>query len=337
MSTLYLVQQGTTVRREQARFVIESKRSQREQPIEVPIREVDQLLLFGNIHLTTAALSACLDEQVPILFLTQSGRYKGHLWSAEQTNLASEVAQFGQYQNAEFQLETARSIVRGKLLNSKQLLLRLNRKHRSQKVTTAIAGMSADLRAVKQVDNLESLRGYEGVAASRYFSALGQLITNPEFEFDHRARRPPTDPINSLLSFGYSLLFNNVLSLILTEGLHPYLGNLHRNERSEPHLAFDLMEEFRSAIVDSLVLGLVNRRMLKPEDFQDPNAEGGVYLIDLARRSFLRQFEERMGMLVSHPSVKHQVSYRYAIQLQIRRYRRCLMESESYVPFLRAV
>ncbi len=294
-------------------------------------------MLFGNIHLTTAAISACLEGQVPILFLTQTGQYKGHLWSAEQTNLASEVAQFSQYGSAEFQLEAARSIVRGKLLNSKQLLLRLNRKHRSERVATAIAGIGADLRAVKQVDNLDSLRGYEGVAASRYFSALGQLITNAEFHFCHRNRRPPLDRFNSLLSFGYTLLFNNVLSLILAEGLHPYLGNLHRNERSEAHLAFDLMEEFRSAIVDSLVLGLVNRRMVKPDDFQEPTAEGGVYLTDLARRSFLKHFEERMEMLVSHPSVKHQVSYRYAIQLQIRRYRRCLTDSESYVPFLRAV
>ena len=249
MSTLYLVQQGTMVRKEQTRFVIQPRAQDQQEPLSIPIREVEQLLVFGNIHLSTAAISTCLESQVPVVFLTQSGRYKGHLWSAEQTNLASELAQFRQYHNAEFQIEMARSLIRGKLLNSKQFLLRLNRKRKLDTVAAAIAGINQDLRAIATVNNLDALRGYEGTAASRYFSAFGQLITNSDFQFEHRNRRPPTDPINSMLSFGYTLLFNNVLSLILTEGLHPYLGNLHRNDRTEPHLAFDLMEEFRSPIV----------------------------------------------------------------------------------------
>jgi CRISP-associated protein Cas1 len=153
--------------------------------------------------------------------------------------------------------------------------------------------------------------------------------------FGGRNRRPPTDPVNSMLSFGYTLLFNNVLSL--TEGLHPYLGNLHRNDRTEPHLAFDLVEEFRSAIVDSLVMTLLNQGAVKPDDFQAPDAEGGVYLTDSGRRLFLKQFEARMEAEVSHPSVQSRVPYRYAIQLQIRRYLRCVMSSEAYMPFLRAV
>ncbi len=337
MSTLYLVQQGTTVRKVQSRFVIQPTEQSEQASLSVPIRDVDRLLVFGNIHLTTSAISSCLESHVPVMFLTQTGRYKGHLWSAEQTRFTSEIAQFSQYQNAEFQLEMARSIVRGKLLNSKQFLLRLNRKRKLEAVTTAIAGLNRDLNAIAQVDNLESLRGYEGIAASRYFSAFGALITGSEFRFEGRNRRPPTDPVNSMLSFGYTLLFNNVLSLILTEGLHPYLGNLHRSDRAEPHLAFDLMEEFRSAIVDSLVMTLVNRRMVKPDDFQAPDSEGGVYLTDAARRSFLKQFETRMETQVSHPRVQDRVSYRYAIQLQIRQYQRCVMNAGQYVPFLRAV
>lgn len=338
MSTLYLVQQGTTVRKEQAQFVIQPReQSQLSQPIVVPIRDVEQMLVFGHVHLTTAAISTCLEAQVPVIFLTQSGRYKGHLWSAEHSRLAAEVAQFNRYGDAAFQLETARSIVRGKLLNAKQFLLRLNRNRKLDSVATAIAGMNTDLKAIKQVESLDRLRGFEGSAASRYFPAFGQLITNSEFEFVHRQRRPPTDPINSMLSFGYTLLFNNVLSLILAEGLHPYLGNLHRSDRAEPHLAFDLMEEFRSVIVDSLILSLTNRRMVRSNDFCNPDAEGGVYLTDAARRQFLKQFEARMETQIRHPDVQHPVSYRYAIQLQVRRYKRCVTDVQPYVPFLRAV
>ncbi|WP_448597852.1 CRISPR-associated endonuclease Cas1 [Thermoleptolyngbya sp.] len=103
-----------------------------------------------------------------------------------------------------------------------------------------------------------------------YFTALGQLITHPGFSLTERNRRPPKDPVNSLLSFGYTLLFNNVLSLILAEGLNPYLGNLHRSDRKQPHLAFDLMEEWRSPIVDSLVMVLINKKILRPTDFTFP-------------------------------------------------------------------
>ncbi|KAM3096085.1 CRISPR-associated endonuclease Cas1 [Phormidesmis sp. 146-12] len=140
-----------------------------------------------------------------------------------------------------------------------------------------------------------------------------------------------------MLSFGYTLLFNNVMSLILAEGLNPYLGNLHRSERKEPHLAFDLMEEFRSPIVDSLVIWLVNKSVLRPTDFTYPNAEGGVYLEEAARRVFLKHFENRISEGTSHPDVQGQVSFRRAIELQVKRYKRCLTESVPYQPFLRTM
>lgn len=345
MSSLYLVHQGATLRKEQERFVVEPQQKIKAgdlqpellhlSPVRVPIKEVEQVLVFGNIHLSTAAISTCLEEQVPVVFLSQNGRYKGHLWSAECCNLAVESAQFDCRHDEIFQLEMARSIVWGKLMNSRQLLLRLNRKRQVTAVEGAIAGIDRDLEAVTKVAQVESLRGYEGAAAARYFPALGQLLTNPNFSLTERSRRPPKDAVNSLLSFGYTLLFNNVLSLLLTEGLNPYLGNLHRSERNDPHLAFDLMEEFRSPVVDTLVVTLINQQVLKPEDFS--GSEGGIYLTNAARRLFLRRFEERMGELVAHLSVQGQVSYRRAMQLQIQQYKRCLLDGVRYESFLRAV
>ena len=140
-----------------------------------------------------------------------------------------------------------------------------------------------------------------------------------------------------MLSFGYTLLYNNVLSLILAEGLNPYLGNLHRSDRKETHLAFDLMEEFRSPVVDTLVMTLVNKQTLKPTDFTWFDQDGGVYLTDMPRRIFLRAFEDRINELVSHSDVQATVSYRRAIQLQIQRYKKCLLGEISYEAFLRAV
>jgi CRISPR-associated endonuclease Cas1 len=262
----------------------------------------------------------------------------GHLWSAVQFDLATQAAQFRRFEDVTFQFEMAQSLVKGKLWNLKQQLLKLRRQRDLPNVSDAIAGIDRDWQAVDQASSevgLNVLRGYEGSAAARYFPALGQLITNPGFSLTGRSRRPPTDPTNSLLSFGYTLLFNNVMSLILVEGLNPYLGNLHRSERNDPQLAFDLMEEWRSPIVDSLVLKLINQKVLRPTDFTFPDQDGGVYLEEKGRRIFLKHFEERLSALMSHPDVGKQVSYRRAIQLQIQRYKRCLVNDLPYQPFRR--
>ena len=334
MSTIYLVQQGGVVTKKQSRFQIKVADEPQQ---DIPVREISKLLLYGNIHLTTPVISTCLYEQIPVFFLSQSGKYKGHLWSAQSGELTAELAQFERHTDSDFRLEMARSIVKGKLLNSKQLLLRLNRKRRCDQVADAIEGIGSDLRAVDASPEVDQLRGYEGSAAARYFPAMGRLIQPEDFVLLRRSRRPPTDPINALLSFGYTLLYNNVLSLILVEGLNPYLGNLHRSERKETHLAFDLMEAFRSPVIDSMVLRLVNQRIIKLEDFQPLADDGGVYLNDGARRVFLRQFEARMDSLTTYGNRKDPVEYRRAIQLQVQDYKRAMMAGTAYDPFLRAV
>jgi CRISP-associated protein Cas1 len=334
MSALYLVNQGAMLAKEHGRFLVKLPNGSEE---EIPIREVEQILVFGNIQLSNAAISDCLEAQIPVIFLTQLGEYKGHLWSANFGNLITEVAQWQRFAEADFQMKLVRSILAGKLANSRQLLLRLNRKRQIEGVATAISGIANDIDSLANAESLNALRGYEGVAASRYFKALGQLITNPGFSLTERTRRPPKDPVNSLLSFGYTLLYNNVLSLILAEGLNPYLGNLHRSDRKETHLAFDLMEEFRSPVVDSLVIKLINKQTVKPTDFSWFDEEGGTYLIEQGRRVFLKAFEARIGEMISHPDVQDQVSYRRAIQLQIRRYKKSLVDNLPYEAFLRAV
>ena len=340
MSTLYLVEQGATLRKEQGRFIVKSSGKETAgDPTEIPIEEVDRVLVFGNIQLSTAAIGVCLEAQIPVMFLSQLGEYKGHLWSSENCNLQLQSVQFRRFESPEFQLAIARQIILGKLWNSKQLLLKLRRQRDLPAVDTAIDGIDRDWQAVRDATletSLDTLRGYEGIAANRYFGVLGKLITNPGFAFVDRNRHPPKDPVNSLLSFGYTLLFNNVMSLLLVEGLHPYLGNLHRSDRQAPHLAFDLMEEFRSPIVDSLVIKLVNQKILRPTDFTFPDDEAGIYLAAPARRIFLKHFEDRISGTIAHPDVSEPVSYRRIIQLQIQRYRQALLNNTVYEPFRRS-
>jgi CRISP-associated protein Cas1 len=337
MATLYLVHQGSTLCKEQGRFVVEG-----EQAVEIPIVEVERILVLGRIQLTIAAIETCLQEQIPVVFCSQSGDYKGHLWSAEFCDLEAEAAQFQRRQDEAFRFAMAQHVILGKLANARHLLLRLNRKHQLAEVAQGIDELSQDLESVRGLEQkadhpvtLDQLRGHEGAAAVRYFAALGQLITHEGFSLTGRTRRPPKDPVNSLLSFGYTLLYNNVLSLILAEGLNPYLGNLHGSDRKEAFLAFDLMEEFRSPIVDTLVMRLVNQKILRPTDFTWFNPEGGVYLADTARRVFLKHFEERISGYITHPDVTQPVSYRRVIQLQIQRYKRTLLEGLPYESFRR--
>lgn len=333
MSTLYLVNQGAIVRKEGERFEIQVPQ---QETLKIPIREIERILVYGNILLTPSVISSCLYQKISVIFLTQTGSYKGHLYSAEFGDLQVQEAQFYFHNDPIFQLEIAKAIVGGKLLNSKNYLVKLNRKRKIEEVFTAISGLSEDLAAKEKEDlTLDELRGYEGIGATRYFQALGHLIVNPGFTFTGRNRRPPKDPVNSLLSFGYTLLFNNVLSLIFAEGLNPYLGNLHRSDRKDPFLAFDLMEEFRSPIVDTLVIKLINQKIVRPTDFTWPNAEGGVYLTDSARRIFLKHFEERISEKITHPESQESVSYRRIIQLQIQRYKQALLSEVPYQSFTR--
>lgn len=296
MSTLYLVKQGTILRKDHGRFVIEGGKfepsaSPSPHPpttrLEIPIKEVGRILVLGRVQLSTSAIEVCLEHQIPVIFMSQTGDYKGHLWSSEFCDLPTEAAQFGRRHDPKFQIGMAQSLLHGKLTNSRHLLLRLNRKRKVEGLVAKIHRIDQHIAALTQTENLEVMRGHEGSAARLYFAALGQLITNPGFSLTGRNRRPPKDPVNALLSFGYTLLFNNVMSLILAEGLNPYLGNLHRSERKEPHLVFDLMEEFRSPIVDSLVMTLVNKKSSDPPTLPSPTPKAAFISMMRLVASFL--------------------------------------------------
>ncbi len=337
MSSLYVMQQGTYLHKQQGRFVV---RPPQGEPLEIPIREVERVLLFGSVQVSTAAMSTCTELGIPVMLLSQLGDYKGHVWSAESPDLVVEIAQFERRQEMAFKVAISGAIVRGKLLNSKQLLLRLRREDSDPAVLGAILRLTDTIAALDRLADtltLEQIRGYEGFGAAQYFAALNHLIRNPGFSLPQRAFHPPPDPMNSLLSFGYTLLFNNVFSLLITEGLNPYLGNLHGAERTKPYLAFDLMEEFRSPVVDTLVMKLVNKKAIRPTDFTWPTDKGGVYLTGTARRLFLKRFEERMSETASHPDVAEAVSYRRIIQLQVKRYVRSLIGNQPYEAFRRII
>lgn len=299
LNTLYLQEQGSILRKDGERFSIEKGEQQLN---EVIVRRIEQILVFGNIALTTPAMQYCMRNKIPVTFLSQHGSYFGRLEATTADNSAAERFQYLRSLDEPFSLEIARNIVAVKIHNSRTLI----RKRRAtawehngelkERFDHHLNALNTLADRAQTCESIESLRGFEGKAAALYFELFG-LLFKKELPFYtdkfRRVRRPPTDPVNSLLSFGYSLLHANMFSLVRMKGMNPYIGFLHAEDKGNPALVNDLVEEFRT-IVDSLVLYSLNKGILRKKDFYYHEQRGGCFLSNEGRKTFLSVFERRM-------------------------------------------
>lgn len=363
MPTLYLTEDRALVRRDSKDCLLVQVPERRESggviltPARkeyIPLVKIDDVVVMGEVTLTASALHLLLENNIEITLLSHYGQFKGRLSPPFSKNALLRLAQYRAHQDMSRRCELARRFVTGKLSNQRQRLQRYYRSQPDPQVGEAInriAGQLAQLAALPldkaKADKLlasgdqgiegtplEAILGMEGAASAAYFDSFGKLITNPgQWPFVGRIKRPPTDPVNSLLSFGYSLLTNKVASAVQTVGFDHFVGYLHSSVYGRPALALDIMEEFRPVIVDSVVLSLLNNRMLTTDDFV---VELGAYrLKDEPRKVFFRQFEERLNEEVTHPIFGYKVSYRRCIELQVRLVAKFLTaEIDEYPPFL---
>jgi CRISP-associated protein Cas1 len=227
-----------------------------------------------------------------------------------------------------------RGFVRGKLKNYRNLLMRSQREH-GWDLGKAVAQVENAIAPIDRTEKIDSLRGLEGSGSAAYFGVFGQLIRAEGFAFTTRNRRPPTDPINAMLSFGYALLLHDVQSAVNIVGFDPYLGYLHTERYGRPSLALDLMEEFRPLVVDAMVLGAVNKRVLVAEDFAAEPVSRAVSLSDDGRKAFLRLYEQKKQSKFKHPVLGRQCSYQEAFEIQARLLGKYLMgETTQYPPLV---
>jgi CRISPR-associated protein Cas1 len=178
---------------------------------------------------------------------------------------------------------------------------------------------------------LDEVRGVEGIAAKDYFREWSAILNEP-WSFPGRNRRPPTDPVNALLSFAYGLLRVQVTASVHLVGLDPYIGYLHEVSRGQPAMVLDLMEEFRPLVADSLVFSVLNKREIQPDDFTE--SLGAYRLKDEGRKRFLQAFERKMNDEFKHPVFEYRCTYRRAIELQARLLGRYLQEDLVYKPLV---
>jgi len=350
MTTLYLTEPYSTVKKDGETLVISVPANQERgtlaRKVRVPLMKLTQVVVTGDSTLTTPALTALIEQRVDICFLSYHGKFQGRIAPADGKNSLLRLAQVRAHDDELKSLMLAQQFVRGKLHNMRTFLLRANRKRQDEHLAAAAETLRG---VIDRADYLEitvaspnsrhpqrdsargTLFGLEGAGTAAYFDVFPRLL-NGDWGFEGRKRRPPTDPVNTLLSFGYTLLMNQVASACQIVGLDPFVGFLHSTQYGKPALALDLMEEFRTPIIDSVVVTMLNTGMLTPDDFED--TFGAIRLRDAARRNFLTKYEERLNSEITHPTFGYRTDYRKCIELQARLVRKWLVEDiPAYKPF----
>jgi CRISPR-associated protein Cas1 len=311
LRTLYVSDPSLVVRVANQNAVIQ-KDGQRES---IPLRKIHQVINLGRVPMTTAFLVACLARKIPVVFLSHRGGYLGRL-SAEVTLHSPLIRrQMERFDNLDFRLKTARVIIGGKI--RAQMAFLQSRRNKNEGVPPLIRRMGECIPKLAGAPTVATLMGYEGHTSRLYFEALGSLFRG-ELTFTGRRKHPSTDPVNALLSFGYTLLYGDIQSILLAHGLDPGLGFLHESLPGRPNLAMDLIEELRAPVVDRLVLRTVNTGVFRRDHFQKPRTEGGpCYLEQDSRKRFIVEYEKAMAMEYRHKSTNLKVDVRRIISIQV--------------------
>jgi len=290
----------------------------------VPIAAVRQVVVFGNVQVSTQALECLATNQVRVVYLSTYGRFLAALEPAPTKNAMLRADQYRVFNDPARAMCLARAVVKAKVANQRTLLMRNLRSTAAGDTTgsdePAARDMAELLGRLDRVVDPAVLLGTEGQAAALYFSQFSRMFKNQlpgrEFDFNGRNRRPPRDPVNALLSLGYSLLSKDCFSAVCTVGFDPYQGFFHRGRHGRPSLALDLMEEFRAILVDSVVLGMINNRMLTPGDFLTWGE--ACQLTEDGRRQFFGAYEQRKATVVTHPVFGYKMSYSRMLEVQAR-------------------
>ncbi len=328
LKTLYLMEHGSVLGKDYERFVVKRKGLVVK---EIPAIHVDQIMVFGHSQLTTQVMHFCLQQRIPIYLLSGKGRFYGMVDSFDTEPVLLHKEQFLRADDASFCLHLAKSLVRGKIANSRVVLQRQARYKDAPAFSQANTELAGVVKRLDSALSLDQLRGFEGNAARIYFQSLAATL-DKQWGFSRRVKQPPTDPINALLSYGYTLLFYNIYTFLRVRGLNPHVGYLHPMRMGHPALASDMMEEFRSIVVDAVVFNLVFNNKLSPDDFVLPTTSGEPCLLTADARSlFIRHLEAKLNASVRHPVSLLKLDYRRCMEHQINHLARVIrLRDASY-------
>ena len=324
MATLYLIEQNTILRKSGDRLLYCHKPPgtstkvgvrQQEILIDLPCADVDHVMLFGNVQMTTQAMHQLLSHGIETALFSLHGRLLGQLTPPAGKNITLRRAQYQKYEDADFRLEFAKKILFQKIDYSISQLTKYENNHPGTFSKAEINAIRQILKKITDAAQLPSLLGLEGAASAGYFNLLGRMLPK-QWTFLGRSRRPPKDPPNAVLSFGYTIVAGELQSLLDGAGFDPYLGYYHEIEYGRPSLALDLLEVFRHSLVDRLMLKLFNLHILNKDDFE-PAGRGGIYLSTSGKKKFFQQYEAMVGLYKGETETKPRPGmFRQAFQTQ---------------------
>jgi len=306
----------------------------------VPIHKLDAIVCFGQVSVSPALMAHCTDNAITITHLNKYGKFQARIEGAVSGNVLLRREQYRISDNPERVQPICHSIILGKVHNQRQVVRRYLRDYKSQldenivnQLETTQKRLELGLHKILATQNLADLLGREGEMASLYFSVFPHFIRNTDFDFKRRTRNPPTDAMNALLSFTYTLMTHDCRSALETVGLDPACGVFHQLRPGRPSLALDLVEEFRP-IIDRFVLSLVNKRQLNKSDFKQ-EASGAVALKDEARQTFFKAWHERKQQPIYHEWFEETVPFGLLPHLQATIMARHIRgDIDAYIPFL---
>lgn len=335
---LYLNTPGLFVGRSSEILQVKDKK---ETTLKVRINDLHHVALFGSIGISTPTVQMLCQKDIPITYFSMGGWFYGMTRGHSLKNVFTRIEQFRQADDPGLCLHLARNFVHGKIRNQRTLLMR----NHLEAPHLALQKLKYAARSCFDAESAQELLGIEGAAALTYFRNFSGMIKNGRepgenraqttftFDFTRRNRRPPKDAVNALLSLGYSLLARDCTLAAYAVGFDPYIGFYHQPRFGRPALALDLMEEFRPLIADSVVLTILNNRILNEKDFVQ--AGDAVNLTSGGRKLFFEFYEKRLNATITHPVFDYKVSYRRAIELQFRLLAKALTgEIEAYIPFM---
>lgn len=280
----------------------------------IPGQQVRAIYCYGAIQITAQAIGTCLELGIDVSYFSPAGRFLGMLHGLPASGVDARRGQYRLFELPGVRLNLAREVIRAKIHNQRVMLMR------NGDVPDNVVKMLANLRdRTEDVNDSTELLGVEGSAAAIYFEQFGSMLKQRDtwkFDWRGRNRRPPRDPVNALLSLGYSMLTKELAGVCYSVGLDPFLGFMHQPRYGRPALALDLMEEFRPLIADSVAISLINRGEVGPEDFIG-NASG-MFLTERGRKPFWEAWFRRLDAEVSHPEFSYKMAYRRMLEVQAR-------------------
>lgn len=304
-----------------------------------PIHILESVICFNYYGISPALMKLCNENHVLVSFLNPQGQFCARLVGLENGNVLLRREQY-RLADEDRALEYVRNIVYAKGLNSRRVLSRTLRDHPGQvdtkRIQASISDIDSSLELVKKAKSIDSLRGDEGVIAKRYFDVFDEMIMQQResFFFIGRNRRPPTDRVNALLSFFYTLIRLDCMSALEAVGLDTYVGFLHVDRPGRPSLALDLMEELRAPFADRAVLSMINLQIVSERDFE-VKENGSVLLKDRSRSKILDYWQKQKQVEILHPFLQEKVKKGLVPYVQAMLLSRTIRgDLESYPPFI---